>query len=723
MEVVDRNGKGLIRDTAAGFVAMLVCTLVGVLLQMILAWQLGPDDRGAFGITLAMSMIIAVICCLGADRAFQVEMISGRLTAGEAVMGLLITIAAGATAASVVACMVSGVVSTEFRNLHADEIRLALLAAPVLAAGTSWRLLLAGRGHFRAFAVFSVAEICLQLGLTALLIPLMKLTAEAAILANVAGAGCIAAGALAFFSRRQRAAWRLLSITSLKRVMRYAVAYLPARLGAVTNAQLILLLLAVVAPQREVGIFVVATIIPGRIISAIDALNQSLQPRMGRNRNEDARLTATCCRSLALPLTTAFLCLLAAGPIVVPILFSEQFSDTAPLLWFLAPGLLLRGISKPLLPYFIGSGQAGVVSLSVTLECIVPATCLIPLYSAFGLSGAGIAVSLGCLCGALILVTVFHRQSQMSVRETWLLTTPDLRAAKQGLLRWLGVAPAARYFHVDEGSAEPSPPPDSRILLFAPHSVTKLSAADNLTAEIERTQAFCTIGEESGLFRVPRILEHDGARRIRFERLKNTTTLWQHLQQHATDDHIIKLAGGALAAIHQRYHVPPQRQQNLPSKWLPAPSVRDIPVGIHGDYNLFNLLVDPARPASLIITDCATSDMCGGMASVGPWTFDVAWFITGLCQARYLGWMPIPRVLERCETFLQAYLGNPSESAARRQELANHLDVIADRFDEIPTPPLLHRMLQLRSHQISVRQLRRVSKTLRRHACPIRRAA
>jgi len=187
-----------------------------------------------------------------------------------------------------------------------------------------------------------------------------------------------------------------------------------------------------------------------------------------------------------------------------------------------------------------------------------------------------------------------------------------------------------------------------------------IKKTDPLLGEIEAeiTDLGRSLGESSGLFCVPKVLDVDRENGIlRFERIEGFRTLGELLARNGSDDEIVDQAGRCLGCIHEHLA--------LRSSLVRGPdgAVRDSGephVPLHGDYNTVNVGYCPRRDR-IAILDWASAPVFGKRITVGPRYLDLVSFLRSLL-VHQAGFSRAVRAFgRRMEAFLKGY---QSESRA-----------------------------------------------------------
>ena len=155
--------------------------------------------------------------------------------------------------------------------------------------------------------------------------------------------------------------------------------------------------------------------------------------------------------------------------------------------------------------------------------------------------------------------------------------------------------------------------------------IRKTGKPDTLAIEAAKTSKAFDIGNDCGLYYVPKVVNFDTkAGVLELERLNSLVTL---LDMAARKDHrifeLLKKAGQALATIHDKLVLPEQMKRELPDEWLDSPNEN---VFIHGDFAGFNLCFDESS-GRLVILDWNSAPLLGNAATYGSRFFDIIWFV------------------------------------------------------------------------------------------------
>jgi tRNA A-37 threonylcarbamoyl transferase component Bud32 len=153
----------------------------------------------------------------------------------------------------------------------------------------------------------------------------------------------------------------------------------------------------------------------------------------------------------------------------------------------------------------------------------------------------------------------------------------------------------------------------------------KIVPPNSFSIELEKTKQASRIGEQTGLFYVPRIKGfNEKENTIDYEYLDGLCTVQQlAIGNSSRLIEVFTRIGAALAAIHDHLVLPPQMKKELPDKWMHPEKDN---VFIHGDFTLLNVCFHEATNR-IVILDWSAAPFIGAQHTFGSRYFDITWFI------------------------------------------------------------------------------------------------
>ncbi|HQM43724.1 MAG TPA: phosphotransferase [Smithellaceae bacterium] len=181
------------------------------------------------------------------------------------------------------------------------------------------------------------------------------------------------------------------------------------------------------------------------------------------------------------------------------------------------------------------------------------------------------------------------------------------------------------------------------------HTVVKKAAPELMRIEVEKMRRAHEIGKESGLFRVPEVLDFDEVLGIAI--LERIRSIQPVIPKFIKSVSILEKIGASLAVIHNRLSLPSDMLIPLPQEF----NMRGSEVFLHGDYNGNNIVVEDSMGQNIVILDWSMTPRYGGEATYGSRYFDLFWFINYMLWTPTFQYLFSDPVSKSSKDFLRAY--------------------------------------------------------------------
>lgn len=421
-----RPGAASSQEVSLALATQAWIILTGLATQSLLARLLAPEGRGAFAVCVMFGSIFGVLFTPGADRGTQYFVMAGRHSLSRGVfIGLALSLAGSLLAIGLALPLIASPLAF-FHKADADSFRVGLPLIPLSVILTVLQLQLAGLRRFRQLAVITVLQSVAYVAAIVALVWVPAGGVNGALIAMMAS-HAFAIG-LIMMDLRRHAGLRFErpSLADVREVLGYGRSYYVARIGSTVDLQLGGVFLAMLAAPVEIGLFSAATGLMLRAFMISDSIEASLLPRVAADPEGRPQLVGQCARLSGLATGAAVVGLVVLSAPIVHVLLSDAFLPTIPLLWILAPGVMLYAGSKVLMAYFRGRNQPGICSWVVWTGLCVNIGALIVLYPLIGMPAAAWAMTLGFASRSLILAIAFRRVSGVRPGSTWRLRRDDL---------------------------------------------------------------------------------------------------------------------------------------------------------------------------------------------------------------------------------------------------------------------------------------------------------
>ena len=400
--------------------------LSGLATQALLARLLAPEGRGSFAVCVMFGTMFGVLFAPGTDRATQYFVMAGKHSVSRGVWIAVILTAVGCALATAIAIPLIESPLAFFGQAPSSAYYLALPLMPLTVLSISLDLQLAGLRRFSRLALFSVLTSAANLLAIVGFVWGLGWGVGGAVLALAASYSTSVVLSLADLRTHAGLRFERPTAADFRDVLDYGRKYYVARVGSMIDLQVGALFLAMIAAPAEIGLFSAACAMILRAFLISESIESSLLPRVAADPGGRPDLAGQCVRISAFITGGALLVLVVAADPLVRILLSEAFLPVVPLLWILAPGVLLYGASKILMAYFRGQNEPAICSWVVWVGLSVNVVMLLVLYPVLGFVAAAWAMSAGFAVRSIVLAVAFRRRSGQSFGSTWLPRSDDV---------------------------------------------------------------------------------------------------------------------------------------------------------------------------------------------------------------------------------------------------------------------------------------------------------
>jgi O-antigen/teichoic acid export membrane protein len=375
--------------------------------------------------------MLGVIVGLGVERAAQYFVASGKMTLSQGISSAAIIVIAGSVVVMTVGSLLIDTGLVFFTKAETDAFYVSLFLIPVTASVALLQLQLAGLRKYTRLAVNTLVQTLSCLVLIGAFVWYLEMGAKGAILANIASG--VLALALLGFDLHNSFGFRLVvpSLTNIKALVSYGLRYFVARIGHRIDIGVGTIVLAMLASKSEIGFFAAASAIALKVLIFSQSIETSLFPHVAADKSGRTDLVRQCMLCSILLTTVAMSLLLVFSTPLVRVVLSPKFLPAVPLIWILAPGIIVHSCSKVLVSYFRGVNRPGVCSVAIWFGLVGNVVLLLSFYPVIGIYAAAWAMTAGYLIRFVIFLYYYKKSSLKSLQDLLFLSANDFHELKK----------------------------------------------------------------------------------------------------------------------------------------------------------------------------------------------------------------------------------------------------------------------------------------------------
>jgi O-antigen/teichoic acid export membrane protein len=198
-------------------------------------------------------------------------------------------------------------------------------------------------------------------------------------------------------------------------------------LAAHLHYRIDLYLIALLLNPEQVAFYSIAVNMTNPILQIPDAIGTVIFPKLAGSSDESAHeRTAVTCRHTLFATLIAAIVYAGIGSQVMVLFYGQRYAPAVPPMFMMLPGIIMISLYQILTRNFTSRNrqQVNIIAAGVALGVNVTANLI--LIPRFGIVGAAMSTAVSYTLAALILLTVFVRESGGSVRNTVLVGADDL---------------------------------------------------------------------------------------------------------------------------------------------------------------------------------------------------------------------------------------------------------------------------------------------------------
>jgi len=397
----------------------------GVLTQSLLAWSLGPADRGSLAVCLLFPALLVMVFSVGCDYGATYYVASRKFSISEGLFYSTVYCVISSVAAMAIGLWLIDRPIAFFSQATREAFRLSLWLVPVLLFSGIIERLLTAVELFTHYSMVVIVRSVLQLSTTIVFLLGFGWGVEGALAASIVTGVVTTVVCLWIFAAKCRLAWVRPSLGKFRRMLSYGLRYYSGKIGNAANVQIGTLALAFFATPVEIGWFAVAARLTKLVEMIPEAVTTVLLPRVAGDRHGSKDLVCRVARLVHVISIGVLLAMAALATPVVGILFSPDFLPAVPLIRILAIGTAAFCTGKVFLSYLIGTKHPGVASLAVGAGAAVNVALIWWLLPAWGISAAAWATTANYVVASCLLALAFRFFSGVPLAEVFRFRVAD----------------------------------------------------------------------------------------------------------------------------------------------------------------------------------------------------------------------------------------------------------------------------------------------------------
>lgn len=232
---------------------------------------------------------------------------------------------------------------------------------------------------------------------------------------------------------------RLCYKTLIESILRYSLPCYLATILQFVNYRFDVFIINGFSDTQKVGIYSISVMVSQLVWIISGAVARAILPRISNLVNDGNKKEATKITVLSIKLLFPFSAFLGAivcitAPLIIPLLFGKEFSESVLPLQLIMPGAVIFTISSILGAFFCGIGKPQICTKTSLFGCLFTLTLDFILIPQLGISGAAIASSLSYMATTASLIWYFLNETGLK-KNVLFFNKSDYYYVKTNLIR------------------------------------------------------------------------------------------------------------------------------------------------------------------------------------------------------------------------------------------------------------------------------------------------
>ena len=416
------------KDVWITFCTQIVIVILGIITTMIIARALGPTGKGVYSLVILVNSLITMLGNLGigianiyfgGSKKYDFADLAANAFSSAFILGIPLSIAF---------LIYYFIVSPSFlADIEPRSIILGSIMIPLALLQVYFSHILLGQNRIKDYCLVGFMQNMIFTVLLLLALFVFKGGLFSVILAWAASLGV--GSMFALFQVRRTTPVRLAFNPALfKESVKFGMQGYLGNMMQALSYRLNMFIIALFMTTAAVGYFSISTSVAEALLIVPSSIGIVIIARTPNLTAEAANMsTPRICRTAFLiTAILALVLLMVAKPIIVT-LFGSAFLPAVRPLYILLPGIVLSTIYVVLTNEMTGRGKPIINTIVTGIALIVTISLNLLLIPRMGIEGAALASTISYAVSALMTLVIFGKISKISIRDTILVTTEDIR--------------------------------------------------------------------------------------------------------------------------------------------------------------------------------------------------------------------------------------------------------------------------------------------------------
>lgn len=425
-----------IKNTLLTFSAQIITVILGLVISVILARELGPYNMGIYSIVILIFTLLGLFGSLGISISNTYYGVKGKYKWSElASNSFIIALVLGLIL--IVLFLVFFFFEQSFlKGIDSNLILVAAISTPFILLMPYFQYILLGQNRIKEYNFTIIFQSILYLSLILIVLLVLQGNLMGIIISWTITS--VVASVVPVIIVYRATPFKLLTFNFnlFKKTTKFGLQGYVGNVFQFLNYRVDLFLISTLSTFANVGYYSISVSLAESLWYLPAAVGTIVFARTpGLSDEYKNRSTPIICRNTLFITLILGIILFFLGKYVILILFGTQYLPALKPLWVLLPGIIALSVCKVLSNELVGRGKPMVNTYAVIISLVVNIPLNLIFIPQWGIVGSALASSISYTITAVIILVIFLQLSKSTVSDTLILKKEDIEIYKEILYK------------------------------------------------------------------------------------------------------------------------------------------------------------------------------------------------------------------------------------------------------------------------------------------------
>lgn len=425
----------LLRNLSTTVLTQFSGLFLGIITSVVINRALLPEGKGLLATFMVGVEMITLFSTFGLQKAIVYEVGQSKGSKDVVTNALTVSLANGLLVAIVTVIAIQVIGPSLFGDLPTTALLLAIPSAVMITLMSFFESIVRGLNRIWQCNIGAILNRLVYLGVPLFGVATGTLTLEGVIFGYMVS-NLLTAVYYYVILRRDVDGFKIIK-SATRSLFSYGLKYLVYSLVSNLHNRIDVLIIGILLTQVQVGFYSTAVGLAQMLWNLPTAISFVLIPHIANKvKGDDSSVqTAKIARVSLIILFVLGMGLALAAPLIISLLYGDEFLPAVPALQWLLPGIITFSTVRILGGHLVGRGRIVALTVVSTIILVVNVIMNLVLIPMWGVIGASISSSVTYTINAILFAWLLSQEGYVRPIDVLIPKREDFTALYQGLMR------------------------------------------------------------------------------------------------------------------------------------------------------------------------------------------------------------------------------------------------------------------------------------------------